>query len=96
MLTRILQEFDRETSPISLNDISQKLGIDRSALEGMIAYLVQKGKLRDDSQVQQAAVRSCQTGGCASCAGAQHCPFAVEMPRTFSRPAAGGEGRDTA
>jgi hypothetical protein len=96
MLTRILQEFDRATAPISLNDISQKLGIDRSALEGMVAYLVQKGKLRDDHQVQQAAARSCQTGACASCAGAQHCPFAMEMPRTFSRPAADAKGRDTA
>jgi UDP-N-acetylglucosamine pyrophosphorylase len=68
MLEQVLQELELAKSAVNLNDLGRKLGVERSALEGMIAYLVRKGKL----------------GSRASCPGPQGCPYVVKMPRTFS------------
>jgi predicted transcriptional regulator len=47
MLSRILKEFERAAGPMDLNELSQSLGIERSALEGMLGLLVRQGKLRE-------------------------------------------------
>jgi hypothetical protein len=86
MLKQLLKEIAKADSAIDLNELSRKLDVDRSALEGMIAYLVQKGKLRDDEKAQAVATGSCGSGSCDSCCGAQGCPFVVKTPRTFSLP----------
>ena len=80
MLQRILDEFESSPGGMSLNELSQRLNVERSALEGMIAYLVRKGRLQDD----KAAAMMYSSGGCASCSGAGKCPFVMESPRTFS------------
>ena len=85
MLGQILQELRSAKSALNLNELSHKLGIERSALEGMIVYLAQKGKLQDDDEAMQAVLGACNTGSCGgSCRGPQGCPFAMKMPRTFS------------
>lgn len=83
MLRRILQAFESAPDGMSIDQLSHRLGVDRGALEGMIDYLVHKGRLQDDRAVSEAM---CSTGKCASCPGAQKCPFVMEMPRTFSLP----------
>lgn len=81
MLKRILHEFESASGSMSVNELSRRMGIERSALEGMIDYLVRQGKLQDDN----ASAAACADSGCGgSCAGPEHCPFAADLPRTFS------------
>ncbi len=47
VLRQILQELESAQGPVSLNDLSRKLGVERGALEGMIAFLARKGRLGD-------------------------------------------------
>jgi len=92
MLKQVLTELENAESALNLNELSRKLGIERSALEGMIAYMVQKGKLQDDERAQDITMGLCNAGSCGgSCPGPQGCPFVVKMPRTFSLPASDGD-----
>ena len=47
MLTRILNEFRRSEEPVSLSEMGRRLGVESSALEGMLQLLVRQGKLRE-------------------------------------------------
>ncbi|MCD4672672.1 MAG: FeoC-like transcriptional regulator [Anaerolineaceae bacterium] len=87
MLKQLLTELGNAESAVNLSELSLKLGVERSALDGMIAYLVQTGKLQDDEKAQENELAMCGQGGCASCPGVQNCPFVLKMPRTFSIPA---------
>ncbi len=92
MLQRILNEFESAAGGISINELGQRLGMDRSALEGMIGYLVRKGILRDEA----AAGMKCGPEGsaCASCA--KHCPFAaVKMPHAYTLVSIGGRNESS-
>ena len=91
MLQRILNEFESAAGGMSINELSQRLGVERSALEGMIGYLVRKGILRDEA----AAGMECNPAGstCASCA--KHCPFAaVKLPTYTLAPIGGRDESD--
>ena len=57
MLSQILEELRKSTEPISNDDLARRLGIDRSALEGMLEQLVRDGKLR---KVKQITLQECQ------------------------------------
>ncbi len=92
MLQQILHEIENVNGTINLIDLSRKLGIERSALEGMIGYLVRKGILRDEA----AASMECGPEGsaCASCA--KHCPFAaVKLPRAYTLVSIGGRNESS-
>ncbi|MCB2209812.1 FeoC-like transcriptional regulator [bacterium] len=86
MLKEILAEFDREDAPLDLNELSRRLNIQSSALEGMITTLVRQGKLQSDAAAdpEQGAV-SCSSGQCAGCSAASQCPFISKIPRTYER-----------
>jgi DNA-binding HxlR family transcriptional regulator len=47
MLSRIIKELKRAGGAIDLNELSRRLGVQRSALDGMIETLVRKGRLRE-------------------------------------------------
>lgn len=47
MLSEILKNFRQTGGPLDLNELSRHLGIERSALEGMLEMLVRQGKLRE-------------------------------------------------
>jgi len=47
MLRRILKELRNASEPINLGELSRKLDIDRSTLDGMLMQLVRQGKLRE-------------------------------------------------
>jgi hypothetical protein len=64
MLSTILKEFERAEGPLDLNELSRRLGVERSALDGMLEYLVRKGKLREVGL---------GTETCAHCAGRLSC-----------------------
>ncbi len=85
MLSQILHEITSAREPVSLSVLSHKLGIERSALEGMLAYWVRKGRLRNDDKPVEAADAACTSGSCGSfCPSVSGCPFIAKMPRTYS------------
>lgn len=49
MLAEIIKTFRETREPLDLNELSRHLGVERSALEGMLELLVRQGKLREVS-----------------------------------------------
>ncbi len=85
MLRQVLREIEAAQGSINLNDLSHKLGIERSALEGMIQFWVRKGRLKDDERENKQIFAECGDGSCGvSCPGPQGCPFITKLPRTFT------------
>jgi hypothetical protein len=85
MLRRVLQELESAQSPLDLNELSRKLGLERSALDGMIEFWVRKGRLKDDARQNEQIFATCGGGSCGgTCPGPQGCPYILKMPRTFS------------
>ncbi|MEA3337004.1 MAG: FeoC-like transcriptional regulator [Chloroflexota bacterium] len=85
MLRQLLLEFETAQGPVNLTELTRKLGVDRSALDGMIAYWVRKGRIKDDQAPGPAQPAMCAGSSCGtSCSGLQECPFIVTLPRTFS------------
>ena len=64
MLDQVLQEIETAQSAQNLGDLSRKLGIERSALDGMIQFWVRKGRLVDDNAVETQAGVVCSRGSC--------------------------------
>ena len=65
MLSEILKAFKQAEAPMDLNELSQQLGTERSALEGMLALLVRQGKLKE---VIPGSEECAHCGGRSSCA----------------------------
>lgn len=87
MLNQILHEIENTRGTINISDLSRKLGIERSALDGMMAFWVRKGRLRDDDADLAAAMPTCASTSCGgSCIGMAACPFVAKMPKTYSIP----------
>ena len=57
MLLQILEEMRQSTAPVNGDDLARRLGIQKSALEGMLNQLVNHGKLR---KVRQFALDECR------------------------------------
>ena len=47
MLSEIIRQFKEAPGPMDLSDLGRRLGVDRSALDGMLLQLVRQGKLRE-------------------------------------------------
>ena len=85
MLRQVLQELESAPGPVNINELSQKLGIERSALEGMIQFWVRKGRLKTGSQAATEMAELCTTGSCGcACAGPVECPYVITMPQTYT------------
>lgn len=79
MLQQVLEAFERAGGPVSLDELSRELGVEPGALEGMITFLVRKGRLREE--------RAGCGGGGPTCSCASHpggCAFATPGPRTIT------------
>jgi hypothetical protein len=86
MLIRLLQEIESSQGVVRLNELSRRLWVERSALEGMLAYLVRKGRLQCDDQIADTA-SSCANGRCSgTCAGPEACPFIIRTTKMYSIP----------
>lgn len=87
MLNQVLQEIANAKEPLSLTALSNKLAIEPSALDGMLAHWVRKGKLRDDDAEETSACHTDGAGSCGStCTSPAHCPFVAKIPKTYSIP----------
>jgi hypothetical protein len=86
MLKEILAEFDRVDAPLDLNELSERLNIQKSALQGMIITLVNQGKLNTDADAgsSQGEV-SCGGVQCMGCSAASNCPFIGKMPTSYTK-----------
>ena len=47
MLSKIIKAFEQADGSMDLNELSQSLDVERSALQGMLELLVRQGKLRE-------------------------------------------------
>jgi hypothetical protein len=65
MLSRILHEFGNAAGSVDLDELSRRVGVQRSGLEGMIEFLVRKRYLRE-VRMEEAAV-------CAACSVRSTC-----------------------
>lgn len=80
MLKLVLQSIESSKGPVHVAELSQRLGIERSALEGLIDYWVRKGRLYDSD----GAACAPSTGHCStSCTGAANCAFVAKMPKMY-------------
>jgi len=87
MLRQVLQEIETTRSALHLGELSHRLGIDRSVLDGMIHFWVQKGRLVDDDTGIIASTNICTSASCKmSCDGMANCPFIAKMPKTYHAP----------
>ncbi len=83
MLERLLANIQEASGPISFDELSSRLQVERSALEPMLDLLVRRGLLSEwinaDTEV------TCDGGACGtSCPGVQGCPFVVGgLPRAL-------------
>jgi hypothetical protein len=84
MLTQLLHEIESSDGPMRLAELSRKLGVERSALDGMIQFWVQKGRLVDDAPTGHADSTVCGGSCRGSCSGPDSCPFVMKTPQTFS------------
>ena len=83
MLKKVLHAIESANGPVHVAELSRQLGIERSALEGMIAYWVQHGRLQDDSAPQDAC--GTMAGHCGpTCSGTATCAFVVKMPKSYA------------
>jgi hypothetical protein len=65
MLFQVMKEIKKTNGNIRLGELYQKLGIERSALDGMIQFLIQTGHLVDENISQESdTIQLC--GKCSS------------------------------
>lgn len=84
MLHQVLQALETASGPVSLHELSQRLGIDPGVLEDMIAFWVRKGRLR-------AVAGGVCRGSCGACGPqAEGCAFNASGPRTITLVERGG------
>ena len=87
MLQQVLQEVKSTRGPVNLNELAHKLGVERSALDGMVQFWVRKGRLKDDDLQSDPSpdAEHCPSCSVAStCSGPKGCPFVMTMPKTYS------------
>lgn len=75
-LRAVLDRFDQQTAPVSLRQMAREMDLEPGVLDGMIAYWVRKGRLREVTSSGEA---------CHTCGVKGACPFVVLMPRYFER-----------
>ena len=88
MLHAILHELQTASGPVTLRQLSRKLGVQESALAGMIQFWVQKGRLSlTESAGGMAEMQVCSSQACfRSCPGPAQCPLVTQMPAGYHLP----------
>ena len=86
MLHAILHEIETAPGPITLRELSRKLAVQPRALEGMIQFWVQKGRLAvEDAPGGVAEISVCGGKTCfRSCPGPARCPLVTTPPTSYT------------
>lgn len=73
-----LHAIEQAAEPVRLDELARRLGIEPSALAGMIDFWVQRGRIRLEGDAV------CSSGGCGACpTGEDGCPLLLKGPRKF-------------
>ena len=64
VLSEIIKAFEQAGGPVELNELGRSLGVERSALEGMLELLVRQGKLREISLGSETCAHCSNRSGC--------------------------------
>lgn len=85
MLHAILHELQTTQGPITLRQLSRKLAVQESALEGMIRFWVQKGELSlEEAPGGASEIQVCSSKACfRSCPGPAKCPLVSPTPTSY-------------
>lgn len=84
MLYQLLQEIKSAPEPLNLAELAYRLKVEPAALNGMIDFLVKKGRLQRD---QVTCATDQPNGACGACACSAGCMLAGKIPSTYSFPA---------
>ncbi|MBN2499341.1 MAG: hypothetical protein JXB38_01160 [Anaerolineales bacterium] len=85
MLNQIIQAIEAAEGSIDLHALSRQLDIEPGALQGMLDFLVRKGRIQTgddlggDCCTPQTTCSSCAK----ACPGPQNCHFVVKLPKTY-------------
>jgi hypothetical protein len=80
VLRRLLVEIESAGGAVSFRELERRLAVDRDALDGMVEFLVRKGRLRVGGADGGEFASAC--GDCTSgCGGLADCPFVARTPR---------------
>lgn len=81
VLDRVLEELRSAKGPIRLRDLAVRVGVERSALDGMLGVLVEKGRLISSETQPITEEFACTGAACGkTCVGLDECPWVVEAP----------------
>lgn len=73
MFDDILREIENADGPLTVKDLAERLDIEESALEKMLEFLENKGKL---SVYRPVGDKSCGVISCTACIFSRECPNA--------------------
>lgn len=86
VLRDVLQAVESAQGPITLVELSRRLGLDPGVLEGMLQHWERKGRLVISSSSAMTCDMDCASIQCAcgTGAGSSCCPFIARLPRSYS------------
>ena len=84
MLSQIIELLKSTEKPLSLEQLSQQIAVDRSALEGMLDHLVQKGKIDKLSPTATGTDEKRSFSFCAGCQTKAYCADSVNPPTYYT------------
>jgi hypothetical protein len=92
LLDRVVAEAKCADGPLLMRDLAARLGVEESALRGMVQVLVRKGRISASEIEFPRETSSCPDAACwRKCTGLANCPLVAEVPTSYaliSSPAA--------
>ena len=79
ILDRLIDEIRSTGGPVHTGDLATRLGLQASALDGMLDLLARKGLLAAPDDDASSEGYACGQDCGHLCAGARSCPFVVEV-----------------
>lgn len=83
MLREIIDILKTEKVSLSVDILSHRLNVDKSALEGMLETLIKKGIIKIDD-IGEMDSSKCHSSSCLGCAAVKRCPFTGKLPRMYT------------
>jgi hypothetical protein len=85
LLDRLIDELGRARGPLTTRALARRVGIDESALAGMLGVLAAKGILSVPSELAGSGPAACTGAACGkTCVGLDRCPFVAKTPDTHA------------
>ena len=82
MLKQVIQAIEAAEGSVDLNTLGRKLNVEPGALQGMIEFLVRKGRIKEADLGGGCGTQSaCSCGK--TCPGPQNCHFVVKLPKSY-------------